>query len=392
MTKNRTKTILFASLIAAMILPFSSMNLADAEEFDKNPKDKTLDRLHEKEIRKQFLKKLNELGVEEADLKEKLDSVDNETEREKIIQRIDLIKSERTNMENENHKKNIQQTKLRELVYQQILFEKKLQNSNILEFVTTVGIDVTSKEIQVGLNQDTVNPKNIDSIVFAIGQFMPEDTPWHIVYSDAVTSLSCTQNECEPLIGGNWIEVVGDAPCSFGFKAIKDGVYGFITAGHCADGLVGNSVYDYSGTNIGTVSQERFDWGTSCDCAWITGSTSLYNNEVFDMPSTHTITQTTQASEQQNDLIMKTGAAGGISYGTVSAVNVSVYSVLDGYYVQNLVRSDVAMVHGDSGGTIVSASDKGNLYGIATAHDWWGNYHTPVDQIIAHMGVTPILN
>ena len=36
---NKIKTILFASLIAAMILPFSTMNFAEAEKTDKIGKD-----------------------------------------------------------------------------------------------------------------------------------------------------------------------------------------------------------------------------------------------------------------------------------------------------------------------------------------------------------------
>ncbi len=50
------------------------------------------------------------------------------------------------------------------------------------------------------------------------------------------------------------------------------------------------------------------------------------------------------------------------------------------------------MFHGDSGGSVASYWDRGNLYGIVAAHDTWGYYHTPIDQITAHMGVTPILN
>ena len=38
--KNKTKTILFASLIAAMILPFSTMDYAEAKTNDKTQKDK----------------------------------------------------------------------------------------------------------------------------------------------------------------------------------------------------------------------------------------------------------------------------------------------------------------------------------------------------------------
>lgn len=47
---------------------------------------------------------------------------------------------------------------------------------------------------------------------------------------------------------------------------------------------------------------------------------------------------------------------------------------------------------GDSGGTVVESSDKGDLYGIVATHDWWGYYHTPYDQITSEMGITAVLN
>lgn len=392
MTTKTIKTILFASLITAMILPFSTMDFADAKVDNKNPKDKTLERLQEKQTREEVLKKLNSLGAEEDDLKNKIKSEIRESEKQKINSRLGEIKSEMDKIEKDNHKRDIPQAQLENLIAQQDSFEEKLQNSEVIEFITSVGIDITSKEIQVGVNRNTVNSVNIDSVVSQIEQIMPKNANWHVVYSDSANFLACTQNECTPLIGGNYIKVTNGDPCSFGFQAKKGSTWGWITAGHCADGLVGNSVKDYSSQTVGTVNTEKFYWGTSCDCAWITASSSLTNNEVYDVPSTHTVTKTTQASQQQNDNIYKTGQAGGRDFGIVSATNVSVLDVVEGYYVKNLVRSNTQMDHGDSGGPVVEKNDRGDLYGIVAAHDWWGYYHTPVDQITAHMGVTVVLN
>jgi len=335
---------------------------------------------------------LNSLGTEEEDLKQKVKTEKSASEKQNINKRLNDIKSEMDKIDKDNHKRDIPQAQLEKLINQQEDFEEKLLKSNVLEFITSVGIDITSKEIQVGVNQDTVNSENIDSVVSELEQIMPKNAKWHVVYSDSAEFLSCTQNECTPLIGGNYIKVGSNAPCSFGFQAKKGSIWGWITAGHCADGKVGTTVKDYSNDSVGIVSAENFYWGTSCDCAWITASSSLTNNEVFDVPSTHTVTKTTQASQQQNDTIMKTGQAGGIDFGTVSATNVTVYIPLDGYYVKHLVRSNANMDHGDSGGTVVEYSDRGDLYGIVAADDWWGYYHTPIDQITAHMGVSPVLN
>jgi len=387
-----TKTILFASLIAAMILPFSTMDFAEAKQVDnKNPKDKTLERIQEKTVREEVLKKIKELDTENEDLKNKVKSETNQGEIQRINKRISEIKSEMEQMEQDNHKKDIPEAQLNKLINQQESFEQKLLNSDVAEFVTSIGIDITSKEIQIGLDQYSVNSENIDSVVSILEELMPKNAQWHVVYSNRAQPLACTQTECTPIIGGNLIHI-STKYCSYGFQAKKGSTWGWITAGHCADGKVGYTVTDASNDNIGTVNSENFYWGTSCDCAWITSSSSIVDNKVYYPGTQYTITKTTQASQQQNVNIMKSGAYGGIDFGTVSAINVTVLDVVNNYYVKNLVRSNTLMDHGDSGGTIVENSDRGDLYGIVAADDWWGYYHTPIDLITASMGVTPVLN
>lgn len=394
MTGKLTKTILFASLIATMILPFGIADIsATSEQDDKNPRDKTAERMQEKEDRQVILQKIKELVTKENKLEEKIESMPHGHEKEEISSKLNEIRIELDKIYKENHKKDLSEADVKILIEQQTAFEEDLRSSTAVRFVTSVGIDITSKEIQIGLNRDIVNSENIDSVVAVLEEIVPKHVKWHVVYSSLAESLSCTQDECTPIIGGNYIKVTeSSSACSFGFQAKKDSTWGWITAGHCADGLVGNGVRDYSGDTIGTVSSEEYYWGTYCDCAWITASSSLTDNKVFGFGTTHTITKTTQASEQQNDTIMKSGQAGGLNFGTVSAINVSVYNTLKGEHVKKLVRSDTLMEHGDSGGTIVESSDRGDLYGIVTTHDLWGNYHTPIDQITANMGVSPVLN
>ena len=271
------------------------------------------------------------------------------------------------------------------------MFEERFLISELVQYVTSVGIDITSNEIQIGLNQDVVNSGNIDSVVSDLEGLIGNGVNWHVVYSTPAESLTCNQNECEPIIGGNYVIVQGMNACSYGFQAKKGSTWGWVTAGHCADGEVGTSVFDYSGDNIGTVSAEKDYWGTYCDCAWITSSSSVVDNRVYG-GGVHTITKTTSMWGQQNDTIMKSGQAGGVDFGTVSAVNVTVLNALEEQYIRGLVRSNTVMAHGDSGGTVVESSDKGNLYGIVTTHDWWGYYHTPINHITSELGVTPVLN
>ena len=84
MIKNNLKTILFASLVVTMVLPFGAMEFAEAEENDRNPRDKTLERMQEKEDREQVIKRMTDLGKEKADLKKKLESETDSNGKVKI--------------------------------------------------------------------------------------------------------------------------------------------------------------------------------------------------------------------------------------------------------------------------------------------------------------------
>lgn len=185
--------LLSMGLIATLIIPFLMLDVTTAEIYDGNPKDKTLERLQEKETRELVLKQLKSLGIEYDDLEQKLESVKSTSEREKVDDRLQEIKAEINKIEQDNHKHDIPSERLEGMIDQQDAFEEQLRNSKILEFVTSVGIDLTSQEIQIGLNRDTVDEKNIDSIVTQIEQIMPNGAKWHVVYSDLASFVSCTR-------------------------------------------------------------------------------------------------------------------------------------------------------------------------------------------------------
>ena len=180
---NKTKTILFASLIAAMICPFSTMDFAEAQTDKKNPRDKTVERTLEKDERKKVLNKLNALGAEEKVLKEKAKSEKRQDEKQKIDKRLDEIKVEAESIDRENRNKDIPQRQLSKLLKQQEKFEARLLNSDVMQYVTSVGIDITSKEIQIGINQNLVNDTNIDSVINQLDTIMPKKANWHTVNS-----------------------------------------------------------------------------------------------------------------------------------------------------------------------------------------------------------------
>ena len=93
MTSSNIKTLLFASLIAAMILPFSGMNYAVAEELDKEKVEKIAkkaQKLMEKIETEDNPKKIQKIQKQLNKLLAKLNSVGLYTEKQ-----FEVIKEER---------------------------------------------------------------------------------------------------------------------------------------------------------------------------------------------------------------------------------------------------------------------------------------------------------
>ena len=114
-----------------------------------HPRDKTDERMQEKQERIKISQKLDKL-YEEA---EKL-STYNETDPgdPAIHARISEIESEIKAIDAENHKWDLSEEQISEMITRQDAFELRLFNSTHYEYVTSIGIDITSREIQIGLN------------------------------------------------------------------------------------------------------------------------------------------------------------------------------------------------------------------------------------------------
>ena len=127
-----TKTLLFASLITAMILPFSMMDVAVAEEVNKNPKDKIFERQQEKLDREIISQNLKAKHLEKEELEKQIRK--DEYKKQQKEARINQIDSEVDQIKNDNHKKDISQTKLQKLINNQrqnkIFAKFKISNCN----------------------------------------------------------------------------------------------------------------------------------------------------------------------------------------------------------------------------------------------------------------------
>jgi len=405
MTKNNIKAILVASLIIAMILPFSSMNMAEAfQNTEVNKKLKEKDRTKELKAKKFEDEKHFEsikLKMSKAmKLREDIEEISNTKKSlakdimSKLRENKNQLKQINMDLDREQkkeHQNDISKQQIEKMMEQQTNFEKKLfSNESLMKMITSVGIDIATKEIQIGLDENEVGESNKMFIIEEIDNIMPKDAKWHVVMSDKPTSFRCNQMECDPVIGGNAIVDSSGTFCSFGYSAARNGHAGFITAGHCYDGKTGSHVRDNSNDWLGIVGIEKFSFGTDCDCAWIWTNNKDIDNKVY-LSSRYqpTISSIVSTYNQQNDYILKSGITSGVTYGKVTGINKTVW--VGNYLAYGQVQSNTMMTFGDSGGTVVNYGTGTKLYGSVTAGDWWGNYHQPVDKVISSLKIKPVL-
>ena len=156
---NKTKTILFASLIVAMILPFSGMNYAEAE----SSKDKTVDSFNAEEARSILASKLTQANLDKSEAKDSigLEKADRSIERIDIFSQLVDIK-EAINNETDPKKIETLDTKAQKLI---LRYHNTIQSDEIEFNTPTAGSDVrtvASNSISFSTTQsrpaDCVNP------------------------------------------------------------------------------------------------------------------------------------------------------------------------------------------------------------------------------------------
>ena len=109
--------------------------------------------------------------------------------------------------------------------------------------VVSIGLGGRVHGIVIGLDGTIANSSaSVDEFTQMLSKHISNDIPWsvHTEESIAYQTDPCTSRQnCDPVVGGAEIEVKNMAGCTFGYEATKAGVNGFVTAGHCADGQVG---------------------------------------------------------------------------------------------------------------------------------------------------------
>ena len=346
--KNKTKTILFASLIAAMILPFSGMNYAEAEIVDKIGKD----------------------------IVKQQSSFDKTSENTKDNQ---IVFNEKYNPDIEREV-TVQQDALLEVLMEKYQGTDK-DSKNYFPW-TSLGYDYDDNALEVTINPTEFNEKDIKKYQKIIRSIVGKSIDVTISPMEEAVFTSCSsRTNCNDLESGVEIGMTGKTfPCSLGFAATYGGDEGFITAGHCFASLsVGTDAkHPETGSHIGDLVEELYGPNTYvyCDCAFVESDwNDIPNGETYGMADASSTGSTFTGKSVKSSL-----SQSGIETGSVQHHYVHLYIPSDSKYLIGVARTDVSVQGGDSGAGVFS-DDGSELLGIMVAKTGSQSYYVKHDKI-----------
>ena len=259
MTLVNAKTILMLFAIVTLILPVSSIAIAEKQ----NPPIGTT-QIDVEEKPRNGNKTLKDL--------DRLQNIIDETSNEFIKKRIQIL------MDNiiERQKQNQIQYTIEERIQQEILVDK-ISDEFIEKKIpfTKIGFSDNSNSIVVSMHRDHTTFNTLNDVAQQTRTIIGSEVNLIIENGgDYFKPLSCDNrtSNCNPIESGVSMQVENHTPCTVGFKATYNGKSGFVTAGHCANDDTGSNVGQSTTSNIiGIVEKETYTIGAYnyCDCAFI---------------------------------------------------------------------------------------------------------------------------
>ena len=206
-----TKTILFASLMVAMILPFSAMNIVDAAP-NENTNSITKGKLHITDVKD----KKNDVQEMNSLYKIVKDEQSSKTDKDNASKRLNELKQQFENkggkMSEERH------MEIRghiDSVTEQIDDLRNIYNIAIV----TVGTDFENDSLRIGIDREGLTDSKVQNIEKQIRKIVGDEIGITIEYSDPVYFRCSQTGDCNPMQGGVRIQAEGTTPCSMGYKA-----------------------------------------------------------------------------------------------------------------------------------------------------------------------------
>jgi len=419
---NKIKTILFASLLVAMILPFSVMSMADATP-NENANDKAKENTESAENAMDLtyfeqavvmFQKTQELHERNIDDKSKVSSMKNESAQigiqnaEKRIKDAQIRNLEKTISDRDQQINSkfaeikaleVLNKKLYEvddetkanLIAAEVLITEEYLNSD--SPVVYVGAYFKDRNIKVIVSPTLLEEQNISqaSLTSEISNLVSSanlnvEINVELGEMEKITCSSRSAN-CSTFLGG--LSAAGDANNglnTMGYKAKNGSVVGFVMAEHSIDGDETDVVQPYtSSTSDGTVKEVSGSL-SNCDCAWIDSDKTVHN-QIYKASNT-AYTQnakTSDSSQSAGTWVYKSGARTGVSLGEIT-VNPTASGAI------TLVT--IYIGSGDSGSPVFTLSgNNANIYGMfiganSGTPSYQNAYYQPQDFIASELDIT----
>lgn len=174
---------------------------------------------------------------------------------------------------------------------------------------------------------------------------------------------------------------------SVGYRVKKDGVVGFVTAGHAANS-VGKTI-NYNGTAFATCQATQQGGNADAGFCKITNSSYSPTNT---LSGTSNVLSTTISEPGVGTTINKIGMSTGHTSGTILSTNVT--ATFDtGATISNLTTANYSSAAGDSGGVVysyISSTGARLTLGIHTgaSNDGVTRYYTKANEVNSALGTT----
>lgn len=349
MTKNNFKAILFASLIAAMILPFSAMEVYAEETTTETNKTKLQDRLGKKMLELEIANSEYSQQEQTPKIQEKIEK--NEKKINKIIKKMDAIFDQPKVVKINDDKR---------LEYESTMAE--MRNSN-LPFLS-MGIDSYTGKITAKLDVDKTSMRLASEN--SVKKW--EDKDVHITYGkDAATyqSGSCeSQNGfCDPIIGASLGEPDTNLnlPCTISIVATKGSgssqQKGVVIPHHCNPQHADYYQHDrHEPTHkVGSTLQHGGWW---CDCDFVKADRAATTHKLnyYGMD----LSLSSYGDIPVNSNVYMIGQESGLDFGTIVATDVWV-KVNGKWHAGVQFVKNINYDIGDSGAPLVKSGKYGGM-------------------------------
>ena len=388
MTTTTQKTIVFASLIAAIILPLAGMDYVSGQEQTTNQIDEPQDSPAKIAIQQ----RADALFAEEADIyvegvpiKAKYDADGAESLTQQEIRDLKRITAELEDVKERIDQLNADSRALITLSQA----EKDLLHNAVIQIressipFTGVFSDWNGEAVGISFENQTLADQYAPVIEAMI------DVPFYTEIRGPLILAGCASltSNCDPLLGG--VEITTDFSstndnrgCSYSTAADRDVFwwtdYGFLTAAHCFENNASGNDVQQPNANSGKIGDLNiWKWDTTnadCDCAFVKKSGSKMHWKAAYEGSDDSITFGGFADPRVNDFVTIVGQNGIRTNLQVDSLNWSgnayssdnppiAHSMVDMIDMDNWGTSS-----GDSGGAVHATGTDPDYHGIIHGH------------------------